>query len=210
MEKQRQAMVREQIQRRGVEDRRVLEAMRKVPRHLFVPEGERHLAYHDSPLPIGYGQTISQPYIVAYMTEALHLQAQDKVLEIGTGSGYQAAILAQIVGQVYSIEIIEELASQARTTLRSMKFDNIMIRHGDGYQGWPEQAPFDAIIITAAPPQVPQELLNQLKVGGRMVVPIGSFSQELYRFTKTVQGIKRENLLPVRFVPMVKEDKPTR
>jgi len=197
-------MVDSQIRRRGVADERVLEAMEKVKRHLFVPEDLREQAYEDYPLSIGYGQTISQPYIVAHMTEAAQLKPNDKVLEIGTGSGYQAAVLAELAKEVYTIEIIRPLADSARSRLSGLGYSNIRVKHGDGYKGWPEFAPYDAIIVTAAPPSVPEELKNQLKVGGRMVVPVGEFFQELYLITRTDSGFREERLLPVRFVPMVR------
>ncbi len=200
----RQKMVKEQIEGRGITDQRVLEVMRKVPRHLFVPAPLQNLAYDDSPLPIGQGQTISQPYIVAYMTEAVKISPRDRVLEIGTGSGYQAAVLGELAKEVYTIEIVKPLAESARLLLEKSGYKNIKIRWGDGYQGWKEQAPFDAIIVTAAPAEVPEELVKQLRIGGRIVVPIGGFFQELYLITKTKKGIKKETLLPVRFVPMVK------
>jgi len=203
---QRYLMVKNQIERRGIADQEVLDAMAKVKRHLFVPRSVEYLAYQDSPLPIGYEQTISQPYIVAYMTEAAKLKKGDKVLEIGTGSGYQAAILAEIVKEVYTIEIIKPLAEASRERLKRMGYKNIHVKHGDGYQGWTEFMPYDAIIVTAAPKKIPEHLIEQLKVGGRMVIPIGSFYQELYLITKTGEGIHEKALLPVRFVPMVKED----
>lgn len=196
-------MVKEQIARRGIKDARVLDAMGKVKRHLFVPTHLQNAAYDDRPLPIGHGQTISQPYIVAYMTEAGRIGPNDRVLEIGTGSGYQAAVLAEIAKEVYTIEILQPLAESARLLLDGLGYKNIKVRHGDGYQGWRAYAPFDCIIVTAAPSELPQELLKQLKVGGRMVIPIGSFFQELYRFTRTDSGFKKETLLPVTFVPMV-------
>jgi len=202
---QRMKMVQQQLEARDITDPEVLEAMRTVKRHLFVPKLQRFFAYVDHPLPIGYGQTISQPYIVAYMTQAARLKPEDKILEIGTGSGYQAAVLARIVKEVYSIEIIEALALRAEKTLNSIGYQNIFIKHGDGYQGWEEHAPYDAIIVTAAPDHVPEKLLEQLVVGGRMVIPVGSVSQELYVITKTEEGIEKESLLPVRFVPMVEE-----
>ncbi|MCK5012646.1 MAG: protein-L-isoaspartate(D-aspartate) O-methyltransferase [Candidatus Omnitrophica bacterium] len=205
--RQREQMVYEQIKMRGVSDEKVLGAMRYVARHLFVPPARRSAAYEDHPLAIGYGQTISQPYIVAYMSEAALLGPGDKVLEIGTGSGYQAAILAQIVEEVYTIEIVRPLAEEAKKRLKDMGYTNIFFRHGDGYKGWPQEAPFDAIVVTAAPDTVPQVLVDQLKTGGRMVIPVGSFYQELYRVTKTKEGIKKETLLPVRFVPMVHGEK---
>jgi protein-L-isoaspartate(D-aspartate) O-methyltransferase len=201
----REQMVREQIEDRGVRDVRVLAALRKVPRHLFVPPEERGEAYNDYPLAIGHGQTISQPYIVAYMTEALELKPRDRVLEIGTGSGYQAAILAELVAHVYSIEIIEELAKEAETRLRRLGYSNVQVRAGDGYQGWPEAAPFDAIIVTAAPGHIPQPLVDQLREGGRMVLPLGLWDQELVRLRRSHGRILRETLLPVRFVPMTGE-----
>jgi protein-L-isoaspartate(D-aspartate) O-methyltransferase len=202
-EKLRLTMVSKQILGRGVRDARVLEAMRHVPRHLFVPASEQYLAYEDHPLPIGYDQTISQPYIVAFMTEALHLQGQEKVLEIGTGSGYQAAVLADLVQQVYTIEIVTPLCDQAKEKLAAMNYQNIYIRCGDGYGGWPEASPFDAIIITAAPEAIPKNLVDQLAVGGRMVLPLGGTVQELVLLIKEANGqVRRKDLLPVRFVPM--------
>ncbi|HHM24105.1 MAG TPA: protein-L-isoaspartate(D-aspartate) O-methyltransferase [Bacteroidetes bacterium] len=201
----RNRMVVEQIASRGVSDPRVLAAMRKVPRHEFVPEEYRDLAYRDTPLPIGYGQTISQPYIVAYMTEQLHIGKEDTVLEIGTGSGYQAAVLAELASEVYTIEIIPELAERAKKTLRRLGYNNVHVRIGDGYKGWPEHAPFDAIILAAAPPRVPQPLLDQLKEGGRLIAPVGEDYQELVLIRKENGEILRENLIPVRFVPMTGE-----
>ncbi len=200
----RAVMVREQMAARGIRDPRVLKAMRSVPRHLFVPPSMVPYAYQDTPLPIGHGQTISQPYIVAFMTEALKLRPGDRVLEIGTGSGYQAAVLAHLCRRVYSIEIVEPLGRQAAERLRRLGYSNVRVRIGDGYAGWPEEAPFDAIIVTAAPPEIPQKLVEQLGVGGTLVVPVGTGVQSLIRLRKTPQGVKRENLLPVRFVPMVK------
>ncbi|MEK6714821.1 MAG: protein-L-isoaspartate(D-aspartate) O-methyltransferase [Candidatus Omnitrophota bacterium] len=199
----RQEMVKTQLETRGITDAKVLKAMRKVKRHLFVPTHQFISAYNDSPLPIGYGQTISQPYIVAYMTQAARLFPDDRVLEIGTGSGYQAAVLAELVKEVYTIEILKPLADTARVRLEELGYRNIKVKHGDGYKGWKEYAPYDAIIVTAAPDEVPEELVRQLKVGGRMVVPIGSFFQELYLITKRESGIKQELLLPVVFVPMI-------
>jgi len=201
----RNRMVVEQIAARGVSDPEVLAAMRKVPRHEFVPEEYRDMAYRDTPLPIGHGQTISQPYIVAYMTEQLALSPKDKVLEIGTGSGYQAAVLAELVSEVFTIEIIPELAEQARKTLQRLGYKNVHVRVGDGYQGWPEHAPFDAIILTAAPPKVPQPLLDQLKDGGRLIAPVGENYQELVLIEKQGSKLVRKNLIPVRFVPMTGE-----
>ncbi|MFH2008591.1 MAG: protein-L-isoaspartate(D-aspartate) O-methyltransferase [bacterium] len=202
---QRAAMVRDQIEARGVTDKRVLRAMRAVPRHLFVPSGLRGRAYDDRPLPIGYRQTISQPYIVAYMTEALGPRSTHKVLEIGTGSGYQAAVLSGLVQKVFTIEIVKPLGLATRGLLRRLGYRNVHVRIGDGYRGWPKHAPFDGILITAAPPRVPQPLVKQLKIGGRLVMPVGTGRQMLIRLTRTATGVKRENLLPVRFVPMTGE-----
>ena len=199
----RQEMIETQIVSRGVSDKRVLDAMFKVERHRFVPFIVRAMAYNDSPLPIGHGQTISQPYIVAYMTEAARLNPEDRVLEVGTGSGYQAAVLAEIAREVYTIEIVEPLADDARQRLKELGYQNIFVKHGDGYKGWPEKSPFDVIVVTAAPEEIPPELIHQFKAGGRMVVPIGSFFQELYLVTRTESGFEKKNLLPVRFVPMV-------
>lgn len=204
----REEMVRSQLQGRDITDARVLEAIRNIERHLFVPPQLKDMAYEDTPLPIGYEQTISQPYIVAYMTQAASIGRDDRVLEIGTGSGYQAAVLAEIAKEVYTIEIIEALADSARLRLEKMGYKNIKVKWGDGYKGWEEYAPFDAIIVTAAPPQVPEALVSQLRTGGRMVVPIGSFFQELYLITKTESGIKKVPLLPVAFVPMVHPPEP--
>ena len=200
-------MVREQIEARGVKNPRVIKVIREVPRHRFVPAAIQGLAYGDRPLPIGYGQTISQPYIVAFMTDALALEPGHKVLEVGTGSGYQAAILARLAGEVYSIEIVEPLGRLARERLAMMGYRNIQVRIGDGYVGWPEEAPFDRIILTAAPRVIPQALLEQLKPGGRMVAPVGSTSedQELVVIDKDGAGrIQRRNVMGVRFVPMVR------
>jgi protein-L-isoaspartate(D-aspartate) O-methyltransferase len=201
----RERMVREQIEDRGVRDKRVLAALRKVPRHLYVPREMEPYAYADRPLPIGYRQTISQPYIVAFMTEALELKPQDRVLEIGTGSGYQAAVLAELVHDVYSIEIVAPLGREAAERLKRLGYSNIQVRIGDGYRGWPEAAPFDAIIVTAAPDHVPSALVDQLREGGRMVLPVGRLFQDLIRIRRTKSGVKQETLLPVRFVPMVGE-----
>ena len=199
----RNRMVDEQIVARGVKDQRVLAAMRKVPRHLFVPENLIPEAYDDTPLPIGHGQTISQPYIVALMTELLQLSGDEKVLEVGTGSGYQAAVLGELAKEVYTIEIVEPLARQAAERLRELGYTNVHVRHGDGYDGWPEQAPFDGIIVTAAPEQIPKPLLEQLKPGGRLVIPVGAWSQDLLVVTKSPDGkITRQVVIPVRFVPM--------
>jgi protein-L-isoaspartate(D-aspartate) O-methyltransferase len=204
-EKMRLAMVEEQIKRRGISDNKVLEAMRLVPRHEFVPDHLKKYAYADEPLPIGEDQTISQPYIVAYMTESLHLSDTDKVLEIGTGSGYQAAVLSEIVDSVYTIEIVDVLAKSASKTLARLGYDNVFVKGGDGYKGWPEHAPFDDIIITAAPTKIPQPLLEQLKVGGLMILPLGDYSQELVLIEKKEDGYDEKKLLPVRFVPMTGE-----
>ena len=203
--KLRESMVQEQILARGVEDSLVVRAMRKVPRHQFVPAELRGLAYADGPLPIGEDQTISQPYIVALMTELLGLDGGERVLEIGTGSGYQAAILAQIAKEVYTIEILEPLATSAEKKLKEMGYENITVRCGDGYQGWEEFAPFDGIIVTCAPDHVPQPLVQQLKVGGKMVIPVGEQYQELILLKKTEKGVERRRVIPVMFVPMTGE-----
>ena len=202
----REHMVKQQIMARGVEDPRVLEAMRKVPRHLFVPEKYRAFSYRDHPLPIGQGQTISQPYIVAFMTEALDLKPDEKVLEIGTGSGYQAAILAELVKEVYTIEIVEKLGKRARQTLEMLGYKNIHVKIGDGYKGWPEKAPFDAVIVTCAPERIPEALVQQLNDGGRMIIPVGRAGaiQELIRAVKKKGKLKTKEVMRVRFVPMVK------
>jgi protein-L-isoaspartate(D-aspartate) O-methyltransferase len=198
-------MVRDQIAAREVRDPRVLAAMRKIRRHLFVPPEWQSRAYADEPLPIGHGQTISQPYIVAYMTEALELKPGDRVLEIGTGSGYQAAVLAELVHEVYSIEIVELLAKEAEARLQRLGYTNVHVRSGDGYRGWPEAAPFDAIMVTAAPDHVPAPLVEQLALNGRLILPVGRFFQDLIRIRRTSAGLKKETLLPVRFVPMTGE-----
>ncbi len=199
----RQAMVERQIQWRGVKDTLVLNAMRKVPRHEFVPDYLKEVAYSDRPLPIGENQTISQPYIVALMTEYLGLKSGEKVLEIGTGSGYQAAVLAEIAKQVYSIEIIPSLAIAAKKKLQAMGYKNIHVTIGDGYLGLPDQAPFDGVIVTAAPDHIPQPLIDQLKTGGRMIIPVGNYHQELILITKLANGkVKKKSVLPVIFVPM--------
>jgi len=201
-----QAMVDSQIEGRGLSDPATLAAMRKVPRWEFVPENLRNRAFEDNPLPIGAGQTISQPYIVAYMTEALRLEPGDRVLEIGTGSGYQAAILAEIAAEVYTIEIVASLGEEAEETLNRLGYDNVHVRIGDGYRGWPEAAPFDAIIVTCAPDHVPQPLLDQLKDGGRLVLPLGGqYPQTLKRFTRRGDTFDEEDLEPVLFVPMTGE-----
>jgi protein-L-isoaspartate(D-aspartate) O-methyltransferase len=200
---QRAAMVREQIEERGVRDAAVLAALRRVPRHEFVPPELRHLAHADHPLPIGEEQTISQPYIVALMTELLAVRPGQRLLEIGTGSGYQAAVLADLGVDVYSIEIVAPLADRARAKLTALGYHGVRVRTGDGYAGWPEEAPFDGIIVTAAPPQVPPPLIAQLKPGGRLVVPEGTGDQTLVVYLKAADGrVRREAVLPVRFVPM--------
>jgi protein-L-isoaspartate(D-aspartate) O-methyltransferase len=200
-------MVTSQIVSRGVTDNRVIEIMKITPRHLFVPENAVDYAYNDSPLPIGYGQTISQPYIVALMTELLNLRGNEKVLEIGTGSGYQAAILSQLTDSCFSIEVVRELAEISSGRLRDLGYGNVVVRWGDGYKGWPDHAPFDAIIITAAPEKIPEELIDQLKTGGKMVVPVGTLYQNLMVIVKTNKGYQERNIIPVRFVPMVHPDK---
>jgi len=203
----RQQMVTEDIQRRGIDDPRVLEAMLKVERHLFVPKDYRHMAYADRPLPIGEGQTISQPYIVALMTYHLHLKPDDKVLEIGTGSGYQAAVLAELVRGVYSIEIIEELALTAQERLRQLGYTNVWVKSGDGFYGWEEYAPYDAIIMTCAAPTIPEHLVEQLREGGRMILPLGEepFHQSLTVLTKRAGKIEKQLVSDVVFVPMTGE-----
>jgi protein-L-isoaspartate(D-aspartate) O-methyltransferase len=201
---QRIRMVDAQLRARDIRDPRVLDAMREVPRHQFVPESERADAYGDFPLPIGYAQTISQPYIVGFMTQALQVGSEHKVLEIGTGSGYQAAILGRLAREVYTIEIVEPLAGRSRALLQQLGFKNVHVRTGNGYLGWPEQAPFDRIMVTAAPPEVPAALIAQLKIGGRMAIPVGTTSQQLRILRRTDEGMDTIDTLPVRFVPMVK------
>jgi protein-L-isoaspartate(D-aspartate) O-methyltransferase len=196
-------MVSSQLAVRGIKDPKILDAMKKVPRHLFVPEDLLSHAYSDEPLPIGEGQTISQPYIVAYMTEVLALQGGERVLEIGTGSGYQTAILAEIAQKVFTVELIEVLSFRAQEALKKLKYSNILYKIGDGTFGWDEQAPFDAIIVTAAPEKVPHSLEEQLKIGGKMIIPVGSAYQELVFVTREKKRFKRKKLLPVRFVPLV-------
>jgi protein-L-isoaspartate(D-aspartate) O-methyltransferase len=198
-------MVTEQIERRGVRDLRVLAALETVPRHWFVPEDLRPRAYEDGPLPIGEGQTISQPYIVAFMTEALRPDPGDSVLEVGTGSGYQTAILASIVAQVFTIEIRAGLGEAARRRIEGLGFRNVSFGIGDGTGGWPEHAPYDGILVTAAPGAVPRALEEQLAPGGRLMIPIGTGDQQLIRLTRTPAGFERDALLPVRFVPMAGE-----
>jgi protein-L-isoaspartate(D-aspartate) O-methyltransferase len=202
----RQAMVDQQLKARDITDPRVLAAMGKVPRDRFVPEGLRSLAYEDHALPIGSGQTISQPYIVALMTQWAEVKPGDKVLEVGTGSGYQAAILAELADRVFSIELLPELAEAARTRLRDLGYGRVQVRTGDGYQGWPEEAPFDAILVTATAPEVPPALKEQLKEGGRLVIPVGppGSVQELLLLRKAKGELKEEQRIAVRFVPLVK------
>ena len=197
-------MVREQLHARGIRDSAVLMAMARVPRHRFVPPSEQRLAYADSPLPIGYDQTISQPYIVAYMAETAQIASHERVLEIGTGSGYGAAILAQLAREVYTIEIIPELAERARGVLDELGYANVTVRAGDGYAGWREQAPFDAIVVTAAPDHVPPALVEQLAMNGRMIIPVGRGDQEMRVITRTPAGVTQETTLLVRFVPLVR------
>jgi protein-L-isoaspartate(D-aspartate) O-methyltransferase len=199
----RERMVSSQLAVRGIKDPIILDAMKKVPRHLFVPEDLLSRAYSDEPLPIGEGQTISQPYIVAYMTEVLALQGGERVLEIGTGSGYQTAILAEIAQKVFTVELIEALSHRAQEILKKLKYTNILYKIGDGTYGWDEQAPFDAIIVTAAPDKVPRSLEEQLNIGGKMIIPVGSAFQELVFITRGKKRFKRKKLLPVRFVPLV-------
>ncbi|MCS6897858.1 MAG: protein-L-isoaspartate(D-aspartate) O-methyltransferase [Nitrospira sp.] len=201
---ERDRLVEQDIIPHGVRDPAVIAAMRKVPRHRFVPPSYARSAYVDSPLPIGYGQTISQPSLVAEMTEHLRLKRTDKVLEIGTGSGYQAAILAELVDRVFSVELIEPLARQAERTLVELGYTNVRVRVGDGHEGWPEEAPFDAIIVTAAPETVPQPLLDQLAVGGRLILPVGKDLQRLELYRRTEGGYEHKVLTLVRFVPLVR------
>jgi protein-L-isoaspartate(D-aspartate) O-methyltransferase len=204
---ERQRMVDQQILARGIENAAVLEAMRRVPRHLFVPDPERSAAYADSPRSIGFAQTISQPYIVGFMSEALEVGKTDRVLEIGTGSGYQAAILAELAREVFTIEIVPELAERARLTLQQLGYKNVQVRAGNGYAGWPEQAPFDRIMVTAAPDEVPPALVEQLKVGGLMAIPVGTGEQTLQVMRRTPSGMTTLKTLPVRFVPMTGKPK---
>ena len=199
-------MIEDQIIKRGIEDQRVLDIMESVERHKFVPKKYAESAYKDGPLPIGHGQTISQPFIVAFMTENLKVDSSHKILEIGTGSGYQAAILSRLTNYVYTIEIVDELAKESSSRLKKLGFKNVSVRSGDGYKGWPEEAPFDRIMVTAAPEEIPDMLVEQLAEGGIMVIPVGKqFDiQYLWVITKEIGGsIKKEKILPVRFVPMV-------
>lgn len=204
-EADRHSMVLHQLRNRDITDEKVLAAMEKVPRHRFVPMALRPLAYDDGPLPIGHQQTISQPYIVAYMTEALEMKPGAKVLEIGTGSGYQAAVLAEIAREVFTIEIVPELAKSAEEILRTLGYGNIHVRAGDGYKGWPAKAPFDAIIVTAAPDHIPQPLIDQLAPGGTLVIPVGTANQEMMIVTRTATGVVSRRTIGVRFVPMTGE-----
>jgi protein-L-isoaspartate(D-aspartate) O-methyltransferase len=201
-ESARARMVNDQMRARDIRDPRVLGVMSRVPRHLFVPEEQRAGAYGDHPLPIGHGQTISQPYIVAFMTQALEVGLEHRVLEIGTGSGYQAAVLGELAGEVYTIEIVEPLAERAKQTLASLGYKNVYVRAGNGYLGWPEHAPYDRIMVTAAPDEVPQSLIDQLRVGGLMAIPVGTHLQELRILRKTDAGLETLATMPVRFVPM--------
>lgn len=205
-DQKRNEMVEFQLKLRGIRDTRVLNAMLKVKRHLFVPDGIRYMAYEDMALPIGWGQTISQPGVVALMTELLELKGTEKVLEIGTGSGYQAAVLAELAKEVYTIEILEPLAQQSRELLKNLKYKNVRVKLGDGFLGWPELAPFDAIIVTCAPDSIPPPLLEQLAENGRLVIPVGTYWQKLKLVRKIKGKITESDIVPVRFVPM-KRDK---
>lgn len=198
---QRRSMV-EKLRQRGKIQPEVLEAMEKVPRHLFVPDAVRAKAYNDEPLAIGADRTIYQPYVVGLMTSLLDLQKGDKVLEVGTGTGYHAAVLSRLAREIYSVEIVAPVASQAQQRLRALGYHNVAVRSGDGYQGWADKAPFDAILLSAAPPHIPQPLIDQLRVGGRMVVPVGGFLQDLLVITKTADGITKRTVIPVRLTPM--------
>jgi len=202
---ERELMVREQLIPRSVKDEAVLDAMRNVPRHLFLPENMRSYAYYDSPMPIGWDQTISQPYIVAYMTEQLDIKPGMKILEIGAGSGYQAAVLAYLGCEVYTMEVVEELAAGAKKVFAELGCNNVKVRHGNGYNGWPEEAPFDAVVVTAAPEYIPEKLTEQLKEGGKMIVPVGGVYsvQSLLLVTKKDGRPVTDDLLAVRFVPMI-------
>jgi protein-L-isoaspartate(D-aspartate) O-methyltransferase len=201
--RERERMVKSQIEAREIKDKNVLEAMRMIARHKFVSEDMKSFAYNDEPLPIGEGQTISQPYIVAYMTEMLHLKKEDRVLEVGTGSGYQAAILAEMAREVYTIEIIESLSLKAQEVLKELGYTNIYFKIGDGSFGWREHAPYNAIIVTAAPENIPDALQEQLKISGRMIIPVGMTFQELILITREKRKLRKKRLLPVRFVPLI-------
>jgi len=205
-EPSRKKMVEEQIIARGISDSLVINAMLTVKRHFFVPANLMQLAYRDRPLPIGYGQTISQPYIVAIMTELLEVKKTHRILEVGTGSGYQAAILSLLADSVFTIEILEPLARSAKAKLKIFGYNNVAVKTGDGYKGWKEHAPFDGIIVTCAPDEIPPLLLEQLSIGGRMVIPVGSYYQELLLITKDSSGLSEKSIVPVRFVPMIKGD----
>lgn len=204
---QQRAQMVQTIRSQGVKNREVLDAMLKVPRHRFVAPTYQHRSYENRPLPIGHGQTISQPFIVGYMTEAAEIAPGEKVLEIGTGSGYQAAILAQLAKQVYTIEIVPELAESSRNLLTALGYQNVFVRAGNGYLGWPEEAPFDAIIVTAAPDKVPQVLVDQLAVNGKMIIPVGTGYQEMMIITRTPRGVVERKTIPVLFVPMTGKPK---
>lgn len=197
----------DELRSQGINSSTVLDAMQKVPRHKFVPSSQRHLAYQNRPLSIGHGQTISQPFIVGYMTEAASIAPGDKVLEIGTGSGYQAAVLAELAKEVYTIEIIPQLAEGARALLRELDYKNVQVKTGNGYEGWPEHGPFDAIVVTAAPDEVPQALVKQLALRGKMVIPVGSTFQEMVIITRDESGVVERRTIPVRFVPMTGKPK---
>lgn len=205
-ENQRLQMVKQQLRARGIQDRAVLKAMSKVPRHRFVAASRADLAYGDYPLPIDHDQTISQPYIVAYMTETAQISSNEKVLEIGTGSGYQAAVLGEVAKEVYTVEIIPELAQRARNILSELGYQNVHVKTGNGYQGWVEHAPYDAILVTAAPDRIPEALVNQLALNGKMVIPVGTRNQEMMVLTKTRDGLSQKRTIPVRFVPMTGKD----
>jgi protein-L-isoaspartate(D-aspartate) O-methyltransferase len=201
----RSRMIAEQIRARGVRDARVLEAMDRVPRHLFIPGARRYEAYEDHPIPIGFGQTISQPYIVAFMTEALHVEPAHRVLEIGAGSGYQTAVLAELGATVYAIELIDELAERARRVLEDLHYVNVYVRAGDGYRGWPEQAPYDRIIVAAAPEDIPPAFIEQLVDGGILAIPLGVSNQELQVIRRIGEKLETIDTMPVRFVPMIRK-----
>lgn len=203
LHKKREEMVETQIKARGIEDENLLDAMRKIPRHEFVPDNMQEHAYNDEPLPIGGGQTISQPYIVAYMTSVLDLKKDDKVLEIGTGSGYQAAVLAELAAEVYTVEIHQDLSQKARKILDKLGYSNIRYRIGDGTQGWDSHSPYDAVMVTAAPASIPEKLKEQMGIGAKMVIPVGQAFQELVLITREQDKFSRRKLLPVRFVPLL-------